>query len=116
MQDPHTARPLRFVRDARPRRHPGQHQPPGDRGDGDRSRPPGEDQRKHWHSAVTSSIEEKVEKLVWSTPVRTDINPADLANTVLSCIQGAVVLCLGASRQRPDAFRRGDYSCVDFDG
>ena len=61
-----------FVRSrgrARPRHHPGQHQPPRARADDHRPQFPGEDQREHRQLRGQSSIDEEVEKLRWATLV-----------------------------------------------
>jgi phosphomethylpyrimidine synthase len=51
---------------ARPRHHPGQHQPPGIRADDHRPQFPGEDQRQHRQLGGVLGIGEEVEKMTWS--------------------------------------------------
>jgi len=48
-------------------RSSGEHQPSRARADGHRPQFPGEDQREHRNSAVSSSIDEEVDKLRWAT-------------------------------------------------
>jgi phosphomethylpyrimidine synthase len=50
----------------RPRHHPGEREPPGERADDHRPQLPGEDQRQHRQLAVTSSISEEVDKMTWA--------------------------------------------------
>jgi phosphomethylpyrimidine synthase len=51
---------------ARPRHHPGQHQPPGAGADDHRPQLPGQDQRQYRQLRRASSVAEEVEKLVWA--------------------------------------------------